>query len=97
MVKVFAEFPVSVASRGDVEVTLHLIAIQAAEDATRVAFSPHARRLGELLLLPRRTKLIMHIPHFFPPRVPILALSKSMRSLSVLIEIRGVLPQQVSS
>jgi hypothetical protein len=96
VVEMFGHFPVSVAPRGDVEVALHFVAVQAAKDAARVALSPQARGLGELFPLLRCTQLVMHIPHVLPPGQTILALPKSMRSLSVLAEICRIFSQQVS-
>ena len=82
--------------RRNMEVSLHLIPIQTAKDPTTITRSLHSRRLRELLLLPRRTQLIMHIPQLLPPGLPILTHAQCMHALGALplLPARRVLAQQ---
>ena len=96
VVEVLAEFPVAVAARRDVEVALHLVAVQAAEDAARVAFAAQARRLGELLLLLGRAELVVDIPHIFPAGEAVVALAQDVLALAPLAEVGGVFAEQVA-
>jgi hypothetical protein len=60
-----AKIIVSVASGGDVEVALHLVAFQTPVDPTRVGRAFDTRSLGELLLL-GLAELVVHIPELLP-------------------------------
>lgn len=96
VVEMLANFPVAVAARGDVEVSLHFVSVEAAEDAARVALTASAGGLGELLPLLCGAELVVDIPHVFPAWETVFALSEDVLSLAPLAEVRGVLPQQVA-
>jgi hypothetical protein len=80
VIQMFSKLHISMATRCDVEVTLHFISIQTAKNTASILRAFDARRLRKLLLLLRRTKLIMHIPEFFPPRQSIVPLAQLMHS-----------------
>jgi hypothetical protein len=63
VIEVLAKLHVTVTTSGDVEISLDLVELEAAEDATRVGYSTstQSRRLCKLLLLAGSTQVIMDI------------------------------------
>jgi hypothetical protein len=63
MIQMLAKFHVTMAASGDVEISLDLVELEAAKDATRVGYSTSAqsRCLCKLLLLAGSTQIIMDI------------------------------------
>ena len=82
----FAKLHVSVASCGDVEVSLHLVALDRAPHPTRVGFAAEAWRLWELALLLRGANVVMHILSF--------ALSKVLLASLRILLAAGILASQ---
>ena len=69
MFQVLAELHISMSSSSDVEVALHLVAVQTAEYPARVRRSPDPRRLGELLLL-LLVQVVVHLEVVHLPLLP---------------------------
>lgn len=96
VIEMLAEFPVSVAARRDVEVALHLVPVEAAEDAARVAWAAETRGLGELLLLLGCAELVVYIPHLLPAWQAVVALTQDVLVLAPLAEVGGVFAEKVA-
>jgi hypothetical protein len=97
----FAEFLVSVSSRCDVEVSLHFVSVQAAEDSARIWYALNSWCLAELPLL-RLAQLLMYIPQLLPARVDSVVFAQLVHSLlhlpaSPLRPVRRIVAKEVAS
>ena len=94
-----AEFHVSVATRCDVEVALHFVAVERSKYATCVLRPSNLRRLGKPLLPLPRLELVMHIPQILPARQAVLSFSQFMQlfPFSPLTPACRIFPQEISS